>query len=190
MWSLPIGANAVLSEAVRNLGIIKFEDLKQYVRAIPYGRTSDRGNLNLVLRENRGTCSSKHALVKAIAIENEITGLDLVIGMYKMTSVNTPNIGDAIKNSPLSYIPEAHCYLKYNGQRIDLTAIGTSFERIQADLLEEQIIKPSQIGSYKVIYHQAYLKTWIKEKSISLDFEEVWSIREACIKNLSKIINN
>ena len=185
MWVANITANAPLSKQARNIGITNFAELRDYVRAIPYGRTSNRGDLSLVFHENCGTCSSKHALVKAIAGENDIADLKLIIGMYKMTKQNTPNIGDVIENSPLSYIPEAHCYLKYAGQRIDITAADANFERIQADLLEEQTIQPLQIGSYKVNYHQQYLKDWIKKEEIPLTFEQVWAIREACIKNLS-----
>ncbi len=180
-----IVSNHTLSQQVRSLGIKTMGDLMTYVQAIPYGRSSDRSRVDLVLLENRGTCSSKHALIKAIAQENDLEELQLIIGIYKMTKSNTPNIGDPIERSLLSYIPEAHCYLKSQKQRIDVTANGASFERIAADLLEEQEIKPSQIGQYKVDYHQQYLKDWIAREDIPLDFEAVWAIREACIANLS-----
>ncbi len=187
--SIEILATEGLSAKVRALGISNFGDLMTYVQKIPYGRTSDRSRVDLVLSEGKGTCSSKHALLKSIAKENGLEDLELIIGIYKMTAENTPNIGDGIERSPLDYIPEAHCYLKYRDKRIDVTAIGASFERIAQDLLEEQAIEPSQIGAYKVAYHQQYLKDWIIREHIPLDFESIWSIREQCIANLSKINN-
>jgi hypothetical protein len=43
----------------------------------------------IVLAEQRGTCSTKHALLRRLAIEQ---GLDiaLVLGIYEMTERNTP----------------------------------------------------------------------------------------------------
>ena len=38
-----------------------------------------------------------------------------------MNNLNTPKIGETILESGLEYIPEAHCYLKLNNQRIDIT---------------------------------------------------------------------
>jgi len=39
-------------------------------------------------------------------------------------------------------------------------------------------------GKYKVDYHKKYIKEWISENSLSVTFDEIWSIREKCIKNL------
>ncbi|HWO29322.1 MAG TPA: hypothetical protein VNO32_11045 [Candidatus Acidoferrum sp.] len=73
------------------LGIAK-TDLRtaaQYVCGLPYGRNSDPSDPVIVLAEQRGTCSTKHALLRRLAIEQ---GLDiaLVLGIYEMTERNTP----------------------------------------------------------------------------------------------------
>jgi hypothetical protein len=41
---------------------------------------------------------------------------------------------------------------------------------------------PEQIGDYEVKLHQEYLTQWAGETN----FEEVWSLREACIQALSE----
>jgi len=63
---------------------------------LPYGRTANRTDLSLVISEQKGTCSSKHALLKEVADLNGIKGIDLIIGIYKMSEANTPGIGDEL----------------------------------------------------------------------------------------------
>jgi hypothetical protein len=41
-----------------------FEALIEKVKNIPYGRNSNRTDFSLVISENKGTCSSKHAFLK------------------------------------------------------------------------------------------------------------------------------
>ena len=71
----------------------------QYVCGLPYGRNSDPNDPLIVLAEQRGTCSTKHALLRRLAIEQ---GLDvaLVVGIYEMTERNTPGVGQFCSGTP------------------------------------------------------------------------------------------
>lgn len=51
----------------------------EYVRRLPYGRNTNRGDFRLVLREMKGTCSTKHALLACLAQEQGIP-LQLTLG--------------------------------------------------------------------------------------------------------------
>jgi hypothetical protein len=174
-----------LTHLIHSKGITTWENVLELVRTIPYGRNANRDDFSLVLKENKGTCSSKHALVAAIAIENKIPDVTLLIGMYKMNQSNTP-IGTMLSESNIDYIPEAHCYLKINGIRVDLTTTGSSFDKIKNDLLEEVVIQPNQVGDFKIEYHKEYLKKWISETQQKYNFDEIWAIREKCIQKLSE----
>lgn len=174
-----------LTTLLQGKGINSWPSLLDYIRQLPYGRTSNRKDLGLVLVEEKGTCSSKHALLKKIADLNNIPKVNLVLGMYKMMSENTPGIGKIIEQEGLPYIPEAHCYLKIAGIRYDFTTPNSSLGRIERDLLEEQEIEPNQIITYKVNYHKRYLESWLQKKEINKDLEEIWNIRESCIRKLS-----
>ncbi len=185
MNNYPITATTPLSQQVRNLGISDMAALLTYIQQLPYGRNKTRSDLSLVLSAKKGTCSSKHALIKQVALENGDTELQLIIGLYKMTPQNTPGIGKEMYRHGLQYIPEAHCYLKWKNQRIDLTKSNSDFSIIEDALLEEQLIVPHQIGSYKVAYHRNYLKKWLLEEAIEMDLESLWLVREGCIANLS-----
>lgn len=157
----------------------------EYIQSLPYGRNANRKDYDLVLQEKKGTCSSKHALLKAIADLNQIPNVKLILGLYKMNEANTPNIGKEISKAQLAYIPEAHCYLQMNGKRMDVTSSHSEFSKIEKDILLEKEILPEQVADFKVDFHRNYLKNWIAENNIPYSFDEIWAMREACIKNLS-----
>lgn len=175
-----------LTRSVRSKDIETWNDLLEFVRHLPYGRNQNREDLSLVISEKMGSCSSKHALLRKIAENNQISGVELILGMFKMDHQNTPKIRSTISDHGLEYIPEAHCYLKFNGIRFDLTAVDASFEAIQKDILEEIVIAPEQVTSFKVDYHQNFLKKWMAENAVSQDFATLWSVREMCIQKLSE----
>lgn len=102
-----------------------------------------------------------------------------------MTECNT-KIGTILSKHNMDYIPEAHCYLKIEGTVVDVTTSNSNFEAIKDDILEEVLIEPFQVGAFKIAYHQTFLKKWIVENNIPYVFDEIWSIREKCIEQLSK----
>jgi hypothetical protein len=181
----PAGA---VSNAFLKLGMGDYRSAARHVNGIPYGRNRSRTEVLAVLSEGRGTCSTKHALLKQLALEQ---GLDvaLMIGIYEMSERNTPGVGQVLSAFGLEYVPEAHCYLRYEGQRIDVTRSleGIAAEPIGRFLHEEEIV-PAQIGEYKVELHQQFMRRWIRENPKAAghrDFESVWRIREECIAALS-----
>ena len=169
-----------ISKAFTDKGINSFHDACGYILQLPYGRTSDKSDWTLVLIEGRGTCSTKHALIAALAAELELDA-HLMLGIYPMKESNTPGVGKVLDNSEYDFLAEAHCYLEYKGERIDITGLPSpNAEPIDEIILEERII-PAQIGKYKEDFHQNYIKQWAGESK----FSEIWSLREACIKALS-----
>src|SRR5262245_39413610 len=100
--------------------ILRYHDAARYVRSLSYGRNSDRANSLLVLPEQRGACSTKHALLAALAAEQGMP-VSLTLGIFRMSERNTPGVGPVLERHALTEIPEAHCYLRCNGTRVDLT---------------------------------------------------------------------
>ena len=128
-WSLmyPLSSTKPLSTLTRESGFIFWEDLVLHIQNLPYGRNSNRTDLSLILKEQKGSCSSKHAFLAEVAKENLQNNIQLILGLYQMNTKNTL-IGNSLKGSGLTYIPEAHCYLKINNQRVDVTSKNTSFK--------------------------------------------------------------
>ncbi len=182
-----IKTNGPISRAFSKLKIQRFYGVINYVKNIPYGRNSSKTDLLTVLTENKGTCSSKHALIKVLLDEHEVNSIHLILGTYQMKEENTKGVGAVLEGTGLDYIPEAHNYLLYRGNRYDFTFPGTSKTSPFPYLMEEIRISPEQIDCFKVDYHKKFLGNWIKNNNLDSEFdvEKVWRLREACIHALS-----
>src|SRR6516165_7865927 len=129
----------------------------QYVCGLPYGRNSRPDDPLIVLTEQRGTCSTKHALLRRLAVEQGFD-LALVLGIYEMTERNTPGVGPVLQRHGLNGLLEAHCYLLTGGKRIDVTR-APSVRRVEPieRFLYEVEIDPEQIIHYKNAVHKQFL---------------------------------
>ena len=175
-----------LTAIINNCGIKTWEELIEFVKSLPYGRNSNRTDFGLVITEKKGSCSSKHSLLKKVANLNNIPNIKLILGIYKMTKSNTPNIGNVLIENSIDFMPEAHCYLKIDGKRTDFTTFQSDFKKLEKDIIQELEIQPEQVAEFKVKYHKDFLKNWIHENDVKMDFEKIWQIREECIVNLTK----
>ncbi len=184
---VPLQLAAPIADEFIARGITDFRATGRYLHHLPYGRNSDRSDFRLVLPEGRGTCSTKHALLAELAREQNLP-LVLTLGIYEMHERNTPGVGVVLDRHGLPYIPEAHCYVRYAGTRIDITRSGAEpTEPIDRFLAEEAIV-PAQIGDYKVQFHQRFLRSWLSNTDMvgNLSFAEIWKIREECIAALAQ----
>ena len=168
-----------VSSRFRALGLDGYRAAAGHVRDLPYGRNSDRSDYRLVLDEGRGTCSTKHALLAALARERG-AGVELRLGVYLMDGTNTPGVAPVLRRHGVRALPEAHCYLAHRDRRVDVTGVeGSAVE----EFIHEETIEPAQIGTYKVERHRAFLLTWALGRG--LDPDHMWRVREECIAALS-----
>jgi hypothetical protein len=177
-----------LSAEIIACGITDFRAAGRSLHALPYGRTVDRADFRAVLREGKGTCSTKHAFLAALAYEQDLPVI-LTLGIYDMHERNTPGVGVVLTRYGLASLPEAHCYLTYEGRRIDVTRSGAAPTEPIAQWLYEETIVPEQIGDYKVTLHRHYMQTWVHTNAECVrgrSLEDVWRIREACIAALAQ----
>ena len=181
-----IKSSGQISKEFVGRNILTFNQASLFVRELPYGRNADKNNLASVFTDGCGTCSTKHALLKTLADENNFKTVKLIVGLFKMNKKNTPEISATLLQNKLEYIPEAHCYLKYEDQIIDMTKLNSKPSDFLDDLLEEIEILPEQISDYKVNYHKNYLTTWLaNNKEIKFTLNDIWKIREQCIQDLA-----
>jgi hypothetical protein len=185
---VPLQDVGPVSAAFIARGITDFQAAGRALQGLPYGRTVDRADFRAVLREGKGTCSTKHALLAALAHEQGLPVV-LTLGIYAMHERNTPGVGAILTRYGLASLPEAHCYLTYAGRRIDITRSGAEPSESITQLLYEETIVPKQIGDYKVTLHRQYIQTWVNnnvEEVRRQSMEEIWRIREECIAALGQ----
>jgi hypothetical protein len=180
--------SGVVSTAFLNLAKADLRAAGRHVCELPYGRNSNPDDPLAVLTDLRGTCSTKHALVRRLAIEQRID-LVLVLGIYEMNERNTPGVGAVLKRHGLKALPEAHCYLRVEDECVDLTRPRASSDLEQiSHFLHEEEIEPTQITSYKISVHKSFLQQWITERRGfgEMSLASMWSIREECISALGQ----
>ena len=177
-----------LSAEMITRDITDFQAAAHYLQRLPFGRTGDRADFRSVLRNGKGTCSTKHAFLAALAQEQDLP-IALTLGIYDMHERNTPGVRAVLAQYGLTSIPEAHCYLTYEGRRIDITRSGAEPTEPIAQFLYEETITPEQIGDYKRTRHRQFMQTWVNHNAGLVSgqgFEELWRIREACIAALAQ----
>ena len=174
-----------LSKLCINEGFNDFKSISNYFKSLPYGRNSDKSNMKLVLSEKKGTCATKHAFLKELALENNQDTIKLYVGVYRMNDDNTSGVKPILTKYKLNYLPQAHTYLKINGELFDMTRSEISETNFMDDLIFEEEISPDQVVDYKRELHQNFLKEWINKENINYTFDEIWAIREEGIEILS-----
>lgn len=175
-----------VSSAFLAAGASNVVEAFELVWSLPYGRNARPDAQLAPLTEARGTCSTKHALLAQLCEEQHVS-VELRIGIYEMSEANTPGVGPVLDRHGLAFVPEAHCFLVFEGQRIDVTRrIDAGSEPIDTFLYEERI-QPAQVGDYKRAAHRGFIGQWATESphANGLSPESLWAIREECILALS-----
>jgi hypothetical protein len=112
--------NGPIAETFLSLGVRSFLEACRYVHGLPYGYNSDRDDLMILFKEKMGTCTTKHAVIGTLARE---LGLPIYknLGIYAMTEELVTGTHKLLVEFGLPYIPMLHCFLGYEGFRVDLT---------------------------------------------------------------------
>lgn len=172
---------------IKNLEINYFSEAGEWVKNLPYKRNPDKSDPFCILKDNGGTCSTKHAFLKILAEENNFPELKLMLGIFRMNAKNTSKIAGVLRKYDLKEMPEAHNYLKYENEILDFTRKNSSAGDFENDLIEETEIQADQITDFKVLYHQEFLKKYLKDyPEIEYPLKDFWKIREECIAMLQK----
>ena len=112
--------NGVVSARLLELKINDFQAAAQFLLDIPYGLNDTKDDPLIAIKDNRGTCTTKHMCFATLAEELSI---DVVktLGIYEMTETIVQGTNNLLKKYQLPYIPHTHCFLEYKNYRVDLT---------------------------------------------------------------------
>lgn len=178
-----------ISQLCISNGLLFLQDVIDHLKELPYGRTSDRRDLAMVLIENKGTCSAKHALIVQLANENGIRNLKLALCTYGMSAATHPEVSAVLSQSQLFTIPEARCFVKYNGRIYNLCGDNSTG---QPEIVSEIEIDPMQTATFKRRYHHNYIENWLQIERMHRKWsvDKIWEIREACIRATEEKCND
>ncbi|MFN3195317.1 MAG: hypothetical protein ACE364_05140 [Chlorobiota bacterium] len=186
MKDYKLNSNSKITSLFKEAEIEYWGQAIEYVKKLPYGRNKDRADFSLVLNEKKGTCSSKHALLKLLANENEIPNVILILGVYRMNIYNTDGIKKVIEKYDLDYIPEAHCYLEIEGEKYDFTRQDSYYNKFKKYLIHERKIEPIDVVENKIRIHRDIIESEIENNNMKYSLDSIWEIREECINAMEK----
>lgn len=125
----PIGK---ISKKFLRLGIKTFKKACNYVHNIEYGYNTNYDDKLILFKENKGTCTTKHAIIAGLAEELNIP-LYKNVGLYKFTEEISSGANDILKKYKIPYIPMVHCFLVYNTFRFDLTKGNNTGKKVSIE---------------------------------------------------------
>jgi hypothetical protein len=94
-----------ITSAFARAGVYDYRAAARYVSHLAYGRNNESSNAMVVLSEQRGTCSTKHALLRRLAFEQQLP-VKLMLGIFEMSGKNTPRVGAVLENTDCSPCPK------------------------------------------------------------------------------------
>lgn len=109
-----------ISKKFLELGITSFKEACEYVHNIDYGYNTNYDDKMILFKEEKGTCTSKHAVIAGLAEELNIP-LYKHVGIYKLTEEISSGTNKILKKYNIPYVPMAHCFLVYKDFLFDLT---------------------------------------------------------------------
>ena len=115
-----ISGDGTISRSFRSLDIHRFIEACKFVHELPYGYNSNRDDLMILLKERFGSCTTKHATIATLAKELTLP-ISRGVGVYAMTEALVTGTGRILADYNIPYVPMIHCYLEFNGRKVDLT---------------------------------------------------------------------
>jgi len=174
----PVG---VFSKKFLDIGIKSFKGACDYVHNIKYGYNTNYEDKMIFFKENKGTCTTKHAVIAGLAQELEIP-LYKHVCLYKFTEEITTGVNEILKKYEIPYVPMDHCFLVYKNYRFDLTEGNCNGKNttIKRFIYEKKVIpfisRKDEYFLYKKVLKEKVLPSkemeGIKERSLLKAREE------------------
>ncbi len=169
-----------LSRAFRARGIENLGQALDWVKDLPYGRNSSPHDAPLVVTEQRGTCSTKHAILARLALEIGVPA-ELRMALFEMNEANTPGVGATLAEAGLDAMLEAHCLMDLAGVQVDVTGLAQG--EAAPVYLSFRTLDPLGLAD-KAPMHRIALDDWLREREQGMPLDAAWDVRERCIAAL------
>lgn len=176
-----------VSKAFLERGIDDFSNACLHVQALPFARNENPIDFLSVLSEEKGTCSTKHALLATLALENGREDIELMVGIFLMNEETHPQLKSIFEADEIIGVPENYAFLRCGQQRFDFSNSNWSLVDYEHRIVREQRCDPGQMHDWKPMIHKHYIGGWLKRQQLERSEEEIWSLREKCLAQLMDI---
>ena len=121
LTNFTITAKGKLSQELLKRGISEFHHAVRFIGSLPWGDITDSRRLEQLITEQKGTTTTKHALLAQLAMENQVDVIKPVLCTFNMNVDNTEAIKEILDKHCLQAIPEVVCLLKCHHTIFDIT---------------------------------------------------------------------
>jgi hypothetical protein len=143
------------------LGIRTFKKACDYVHNIEYGYNTNYDDKFIFFKENKGSCTSKHAVIAGLARELNIP-LYKHVGVYKFNEEISTGTNEILKKYNIPYVPMIHCFLVYHNYRFDLTEGNCNGKNTTIeDFIHEEKVDPYISTKDEYLLFKKILKEYI-----------------------------
>ena len=174
-----------------SLGINRFIDACSYVHTLPYGYNTNRDDLMILFKENKGSCTTKHAVIATLAEDLNIP-IEKNIGIYAMTEDIVTGTNEILAKYSLPYVPMVHCFLVYGESKVDLSE-GNKNGKNQSieDFLFTQQVEPNISAKDEYLMYRGALMDYIltRKEMSGVDIKKILHAREEGLELLKHNIN-
>jgi len=182
----------IISAKFLSLGINSFLDACRYVHELPYGYNSDRDDLMILFKENKGTCTTKHAVIATLAQELDLPVVKNV-GIYAMTEEIVTGADAILAKYKIPYVPMIHCFLVCGKHSVDLSeGHNNGKNRPIDDFLFTQQVEPNISAKDEYLLYRKALKEHIltRREMAGSGIRIILSAREEGLKQLKHNIDH
>ena len=185
-----IKSSGKISKKFIELGIKSFKKACDYVHNMEYGYNTNYDDEMILFKENKGTCTTKHAVIAGLAEELNIP-LYKHVGIYKFTEEISNGANVILTKYSIPYVPMVHCFLVYDQYRFDLTEGNnngkkTSIEEfIHTEKVNPFISRKDEYFLFRKVLKEKILPT---EEMEGIDEKTLLRARGECINLLKKNI--
>ena len=187
-----LSSAGTISSQFLSLGINSFIDACRYVHELPYGYNSDRDDLMILFKENKGTCTTKHAVISTLAIELSLP-VEKHVGIYAMTEDIITGSYEIQKKYNLPYVPMIHCFLVYGQYKVDLSEGNNNGKnRSIEEFLYTRRVEPNISAKAEYLLYRNALKEFIlpRKEMEGVEITQILRAREDGLNLLKKNIQN
>jgi hypothetical protein len=187
----PIVLGGLISNKFLKININTFLEACRFVHKMPYGYNSDRDDLLILFKENKGTCTTKHSVIGTLSAELGL-GIHKTIGIYAMTEAIVTGTKEILHTYALPFVPMVHCYLAHDGVRVDLTEGNDNGKNRSIEtFLYTQRVQPNISAKNEYLLYRNALKDLLAahEDLAGIEMKTILHAREEGLKLLKSKIN-